>query len=114
MPAERLDEETFTPSMFRVIGVQPQFGHVFADAEDQVDNDAPVVLISDPFWRRHFNGDRNVIGKTLILDKTPTTIIAVMPPDFNFFDDETDLWGPQALGHLHVQRSKATWWQSVV
>jgi len=36
-PAERLDEEAFTPSMFRVIGVQPQFGHVFADAEDHVD-----------------------------------------------------------------------------
>ena len=56
-----------------------------------MDNDAPVVLISDLFWRRHVNGDRNVIGKTLILDKTPTTIIAVMPPDFNFFDDEPDL-----------------------
>ena len=71
-PAERLDEETFTPAMFRVIGVQPQFVHVFSDAENQVDNEAPVVLISDRFWRRHFNGDRNVIGKTLILDKTPT------------------------------------------
>jgi hypothetical protein len=79
-----------------------------------VDNDAPVVVISDRFWRRHFNGDRNVIGKTLILDKTPTTIIAVMPPDFNCFDDETDLWGPQPLGHLQVQSKQATWWQSVV
>ena len=68
-----------------------------------MDNDAPVVVISDRFWRRHLNGDRNVIGKTLILDKTPTTIIAVMPPDFNFFDDQTDLWGPPPLGHLQVQ-----------
>ena len=102
-PAERLDEETFTPSMFRVIGVQPQLGRVFTDAEDQIDNDAPVVLISDRFWRRHFNADRNVIGRTLILDKMPTTIIGVMPPGFTFFDDETDLWGPQPLGHLQVQ-----------
>jgi hypothetical protein len=90
--------------MFRVIGVQPQFGHVFSDAEYQVDNDAPAVLISDRFRRRHFNGDRNVSEKTLILDKTPTTTInAVMPLDFNFFDNETDLWGPQPLGHLQVQ-----------
>jgi putative ABC transport system permease protein len=102
-PAERLDEETFTPSMFRVIGVQPQLGRVFTDAEDQIDNDAPVVLISDRFWRRHFNADRNVIGRTLILDKTPTTIIGVMPPGFSFFDDETDLWGPQPLGHVQLQ-----------
>ena len=102
-PAERLDEETFSPSMFRVTGVRPQLGRIFTEAEDQIDNDAPVVLISDRFWRRHFNGDRNVIGKTLILDKTPTTIIGVMPPGFNFFDDEADLWGPQPIGHLQAQ-----------
>jgi putative ABC transport system permease protein len=101
--AERLDEETFTPSMFRVIGVQPQLGRIFTDAEDQIDNDAPVVLISDRFWRRHFSGDRNVIGKTLILDKAPTTIIGVMPAGFNFFDDEADLFGPQPIGHLQAQ-----------
>jgi putative ABC transport system permease protein len=102
-PAERLDEETFTPSMFRVIGVQPQLGRIFTDAEDQIDNDAPVVLISDRFWRRHFSGDQNVIGKTLILDKAPTTIIGVMPAGFNFFDDEADLFGPQPIGHLQAQ-----------
>ena len=102
-PAERLDEETFSPSMFQVIGVRPQLGRVFTEAEDQIDNDAPVVLISDRFWGRHFNGDRNVIGKTLILDKTPTTIIGVMPPGFSFFDDEADLWGPQPIGHLQAQ-----------
>ena len=102
-PAERLDEETFTPSMFRVIGVQPQIGRLFTEAEDQIDKDAPVVLISDRFWRRHFNGDRNVIGKTLILDKAPTTIIGVMPAGFSFFDDEADLFGPQPLGHVQLQ-----------
>jgi putative ABC transport system permease protein len=102
-PAERLDEETFSPSMFQVIGVRPQLGRVFTEAEDQIDNDAPVVLISHRFWGRHFNGDRNVIGKTLILDKTPTTIIGVMPRGFSFFDDEADLWGPQPIGHLQAQ-----------
>lgn len=102
-PAERLNEETFTPSMFRAIGVKPELGRIFTDAENQVDNDAPVVLISHRFWQRHFNGDRNVIGKTLILDKAPTTVIGVMPPDFNFFGDDTELWGPQPIGHLQAQ-----------
>ncbi len=102
-PAERLNEETFTPSMFRIIGVQPELGRVFTDAENQVDNDAPVVLISHRFWQQHFNGDRNVIGRTLILDKAPNTIIGVMPAGFNFFGDDTDLWGPQPIGHLQAQ-----------
>jgi hypothetical protein len=40
-PAERLNGETFTPQMFRTIGVQPQLGRIFTDAEDQVDNTHP-------------------------------------------------------------------------
>lgn len=55
-PAERLDEETFTPSTFRVIGVQPQLGHVFTDAENQVDIDSPVMLISDRFLAAPHHG----------------------------------------------------------
>ncbi len=102
-PAERVDAETFTPAMFRIIGVQPELGRIFTEDEDQVDKDAPVVLISHRFWQRHFNGDRNVVGKTLVLDKMPTTVIGVMPPGFSFFDDEADLWGPQPIGHLQAQ-----------
>src|SRR5581483_3671256 len=89
--------------MFRAIGVRPQLGRVFTEAENQIDNDAPVVLISHGLWQRHFNGDRNVIGKTLILDKIPTTVIGVMPSDFTFFGDDTDLWGPLPIGHLQAQ-----------
>lgn len=41
-----------------------------------------------------------MIGKTLILDKTPTTIIVVMPPEFNFFDDERCPWAGEDHGGL--------------
>jgi putative ABC transport system permease protein len=102
-PAERLNGETFTPQMFRTIGVQPQRGRIFTDSEDQVDNNAPVALISDRFWKAHFNRDPNAIGKTLILDKVPTTVIGIMPAGFNFFGPDTDLWEPQPIGHLQAQ-----------
>lgn len=99
-PAERINGQGFTPSMFNVIGVKPQFGRIFTDAEDQVDNAAPVVLISDRFWKSHFNGDRNVLGKTMIMDKAPVTVIGVMPPNFNFFQDDADYWSPLPIGRL--------------
>ena len=99
-PAERIQGETFTPSMFQVIGVKPQLGRLFTDDEDQNDNPAPVVIISHRFWKRHFNGDPNAIGKTLILDKAPVTVIGVMPPDFSFFNDDTDYWAPQPIRRL--------------
>jgi putative ABC transport system permease protein len=101
-PAERVNAETFTPSMFDAIGVKPALGRTFTDAEDQVENAAPVVLISHRLWQRHFNGDPNVIGKTVILDKTPIAVIGVMPKDFNFFGDDTDLWEPLPLSRPQV------------
>jgi len=102
-PAERINGETFSPSMFKVIGAKPRLGRIFAEDEAQIDNAAPVVIISDRFWRSHFNRDPNVVGKTLIMDKMPNTVIGVMPADFNFFSDDTDYWVPQPLSRLQVQ-----------
>src|SRR3984885_339562 len=96
-PAERINGQTFTPSMFKAIGVQPRLGRFFTDDEDQVDNAAPVVLISDRFWQRHFNRDPNIVGKKLIMDTKPNIVIGVMPADFNFFNDDTDFWAPQPI-----------------
>jgi putative ABC transport system permease protein len=102
-PAERINGETFSPSMFKVIGAQPRLGRIFTDDEDQVDNAAPVVIISDRLWQRHFNRDPNVVGKTLMMDLKPITVIGVMPAGFTFFSDDTDFWVPQPLSRLQVQ-----------
>jgi putative ABC transport system permease protein len=102
-PAERINGETFTPSMFKVIGAKPKLGRIFAEDEDQVENAAPVVIISDRFWQSHFNRDPNVVGKTLMMDLKPITVIGVMPADFTFFSDDTDYWVPQPLSRLQVQ-----------
>jgi len=102
-PAERINGETFTPSMFKVIGVKPKLGRIFTEDEDQVENAAPVVIISDRFWQSHFNRDPNVIGKTLMMDLKPITVVGVMPADFTFFSDDTDYWVPLPLSRLQVQ-----------
>src|SRR5579862_1233420 len=99
-PAERINGQTFSPSMFKVIGVQPRLGRIFTDDEDQVDNAALVVIISDRLWQSHFNRDPNVVGKMLIMDKMPITVIGVMPAGFTFFNDDTDFWAPLPLSRL--------------
>jgi putative ABC transport system permease protein len=85
--AERLFGQCFSPAMFQVLGVKPQIGRVFTDGEDQVGNVANVVLISDGLWKRRFGGDPGILGKTLTLNRTPTTVIGVMPADFELFKD---------------------------
>lgn len=54
---------------------------------------APVVL-SYEFWMRHYNGDRNLLGKILELDHKPYTIVGVMPKDYTW---EPDLYVPMSL-----------------
>ena len=102
-PAERITGEDFTPSMFQAIGVKPAMGRIFTEDEDQVDNAAPVVIISHRFWQRHFNSDPKVLGKTMVLDKVAHTVIGVMPEGFSFFSDETDYWEPFHFGRTQSQ-----------
>jgi hypothetical protein len=68
-----------TPSMFHVLGVQPAVGRAFtAD-----DIDRSVVILSDGFWKRHFAGNNDAVGKTLRIMDAPFTVIGVMPPGFH-------------------------------
>ena len=101
-PAERIYGDTLTPSMFRVLGVKPLLGRLYGDAEYQPENPAPIALISYDLWQRHFNGDRNVVGKTMALDKVTTTVIGVMPKDFEFFNDTLDYLSPLPISRMQA------------
>jgi predicted permease len=53
-----------------------------------------VVVLSYDFWMRHYNGNRDVIGKTLELEHRPYNIVGVMPRDYTW---EPDLYAPMSL-----------------
>jgi predicted permease len=97
VPSERILGQTLSPSMFRTLGVTPVIGRTFTDQEDLADNIAPVVLISHRAWQRRFDGDAGVLGKTLTLNDVPTTVIGVLPADFDFFGDEVEFFAPLCL-----------------
>jgi len=66
---------------FRVLGVAPALGRTFFADEDQP-NGPSAVIVSHGLWQRRFGGDSGVIGRTILLDGTPTTVAGVMPPNF--------------------------------
>jgi len=105
-PPERVDCENYTPSMFQTLGVKPVLGRVLAEDENQVDNAAPVLLISSRYWQRRFNNDRGAIGSTLRVDGVVKTVIGVMPPNFYVFDDQADFWTPLGWTHTEVQSTQ--------
>ena len=70
-------------NFFDVLGVRPQIGRSFT-ADDGRNGAAPVVLLSDPWWRRQFGADKNIVGKTIDLNGRQTTVIGILPQSFDF------------------------------
>jgi putative ABC transport system permease protein len=86
-----------TSNFLSVLGVGVQLGRGFESSDEQVG--APrVVLISDHFWRKHFNADEQVVGRSINLNGVPTTIIGVMPRAFTFPNRDTEIWRAIQLG----------------
>ena len=92
-PAEQIEGQHFTYSMWDVLDVKPIRGRVFTEQEDVDGNPAHVILLSYRFWRNKFGGE-DVVGKTVVLDNVETTILGVMPEDFDFASNETDFFAP--------------------
>lgn len=80
---------------FQVFGAQPILGRTFMPEEDQK-GAAHVVVLSYTGWQRLFGGQRDAIGKTLILDDQSYRVVGVMRSDFDW-PRSSDVWVPLAL-----------------
>jgi putative ABC transport system permease protein len=113
--SEELRGMRATPSLFRVLRVEPALGRTFTEAEGQPGNDLKIVL-SHGLWQRMYGGDPNVIGRDLRLGWTGEryTVVGVMPRGFRFWDigndghargtgDQIGFWLP--LAFTDAQRS---------
>lgn len=103
LPPERIQGQTVSPSMFHTLGVRPLMGRLFTEDEDRVDAVAPVVILSYRMWQRRYGSDPVIVGKTLVLDRAPTTVIGVMPEDFDFFGDEVEFLLPLCLTRVQAE-----------
>jgi len=77
---------------FRTLGISPVIGRDFAAGEDLAS--APrTVILSYAIWQGRYGGRADVLGKAVILDGEPNTIIGVLPRDFRFAPvGESDYW----------------------
>ena len=77
---ERLRGEMASWTLFSVLRVQPILGRTFTEAEDHL-GAAPIVILTEPYWKTRFGGSRSVLGNTITLDNKLYTIIGVVPGD---------------------------------
>jgi predicted permease len=76
-----------TWNLLPMIGARPAIGRVFSKADGQ-DGAPPTAILSDLLWRKQFGANPNVIGQDIRVGGVPHKIIAVMPPDFRFPDNQ--------------------------
>src|SRR6185436_3437934 len=93
-----------TFNYFDVLGREPLYGRTFTAKEDTPGNNH-VALLSYGLWQRRFGANPNIVGQSINLDSVATTIVGVMPADFDFPDPaeresstgHVQLWVPKGL-----------------
>ncbi|HEY9434846.1 MAG TPA: ABC transporter permease [Blastocatellia bacterium] len=92
---ERTQGAIVSPSFFPLLGVKPMLGRVFLPEEDHP-NKVFSVVMSERLWRRRFNSDPQIIGRTISLDTESFTVVGVVPniSDLAGLPNDTDLWIP--------------------
>jgi predicted permease len=89
--AERMRGAVASSVTFRALGVSPVAGRLF-QAEDDLEEAPPTVVLSHGLWQERFGGDAGVVGRILHIREQATEVIGVMPQDFVFPDQGIRFW----------------------
>jgi putative ABC transport system permease protein len=94
---QQLRSPCVTSSWFTVQRAQPLLGRTFLNDEDQPGR-ANVTVLDHAFWLERFGADAGVIGRTIVLDRKPYTVVGVMPADFQPYGKHSaDVYLPWVL-----------------
>lgn len=114
---ERVWGQSVTANFFHVAQLRLPLGRGFLDREEKL----PVIVLSHRFWRRRFNADPGVLGKSVSLSGHPFTIVGVAPPGFRGLDLVLDpeFWIPlgnveQLATNIPSRDARSYHWVAVV
>lgn len=80
---ERFTSVPVSQNFFALIGVQPTMGRYFSDEECKF-NGPGAVMLSNAIWQSKFGSDPNIVGRALLFDGGPKTVVGVLPKSFDF------------------------------
>ena len=86
--------EAITRTLLTTLSIRPQFGRLFGADEDAADVPTTAGMISDRLWRNSFGGDPAIIGRIILINATPVSVVGIMPRGFNGFAVGGDVWLP--------------------
>jgi len=110
--AAQVNASRLSAGVFTVLGVSPLMGRVFTQQED--DSRQQVAVIGYQMWRSRFQGDPQIVGRKILLDRKPYEIIGVMPREFEFplvpgRLNLSEFWVPVSLTQPDLTAGAGSW-----
>ena len=93
--------EIVSGSYFPVLGVRPALGRLFTNDDDGTPGASPEVVLSHDFWKTQFASAADVVGRKVLVNRHPMTIVGVAAAGFRGIDvgEVPALWIPAAMSH---------------
>jgi putative ABC transport system permease protein len=110
---ERLTGAYASTNLFSTLGAGPLFGRTFLPAEEEPGDDR-VVILSHDLWRQRFGADPQVLGREILVDGEPHTVVGVMQAHFHFPAAGTQLWIPLGVTRTSPPALWGGWGGNVV
>ena len=99
-----------TADVLPILGVRPALGRWFLESETRGGADR-VVVLGYAIWKSRFGADPGILGRPILLDGEPYTVVGVMPPSFRFapfWATQAQLWAPLDLSARATNRTGAS------
>jgi putative ABC transport system permease protein len=94
---EHIDGETVSRGYFQALRVSPIAGRIFTAEESSAVGAQPVAMISTRLWKRKLESDPASIGRTIVVNDVPLTIIGILPEGFTGLSGKAELWIPPPM-----------------
>src|SRR5438477_6187835 len=113
--------ELVSGTYFSVLGVRPARGRLFTIDDDQAPGSSPVVVLSYDFWKNQFGSAQDIVGRKVLVNQYPMTVVGVAAPAFHGIDvgEVPLLWIPavmsaQAIPGFNTMLDRRTRWVQIL
>jgi predicted permease len=109
---ERVSGMEVSHEFLAVLGVPARLGRGFLPEEDQPGGPTNVVMLTEEFWQARFGGDPGILGRTLVLDDVPRTVVGILPQGAWLFREQS-FFVPAVLPPDSGRASRSGHWAAV-
>ena len=108
--AEQFTVNYVSPNFFQALGIKPALGRLLLPSEGTKAGADPVIVLSYGYWQKRFGGDPAVVGKQVLIDGTPITVVGVAPKGFFGLYTVIECQGYMPVSMAELDRDNVKFW----